>query len=35
MAGAAIYPISDASSYTNGTTITIDGGFLVVVAYRR
>ncbi len=28
MAGAAIYLISDAATYTNGETIVVDGGFL-------
>jgi NAD(P)-dependent dehydrogenase (short-subunit alcohol dehydrogenase family) len=28
MAGAVLYLVSDASSYTTGTTITVDGGYL-------
>lgn len=28
MAGTVLYLVSDASSYTTGTTITVDGGFL-------
>lgn len=28
MAGTVLYLVSDASSYTTGTTITVDGGYL-------
>ena len=28
MAGTVLYLVSDASTYTTGTTVTVDGGFL-------
>jgi len=29
MAGAVLYLVSDAASYTTGTCITVDGGYLI------